>query len=102
MNELLRLSLIDLVDTLRAKKVSPVELMKMVLARIDETRGELNAVVAVRDRDELEAEAREAERRIARGEARVLEGIPFGVKDLEDVKGMVTSMGSLPFRNNVA
>ncbi len=31
-----------------------------------------------------------------------LAGIPLGVKDLEDVKGMVTSYGSVPFKDNVA
>jgi aspartyl-tRNA(Asn)/glutamyl-tRNA(Gln) amidotransferase subunit A len=102
MNELLRASLVDLTDTLRRRKASPVELMQAVLARIDETNKDLNTVVAMHDRDRLLEEARAAEERIARGEARPLEGVPLGVKDLEDAKGLVNSYGSLPFKDNVA
>ncbi len=102
MSDLLRLSLVDLCDRLRRRQASPVEVMKAALARIDETRGTLNAVVAIRDRGELLGEAKSAEERIGRGEARPLEGIPLGVKDLEDAAGLVTSMGSVPFRKSVA
>jgi Asp-tRNA(Asn)/Glu-tRNA(Gln) amidotransferase A subunit family amidase len=102
MNELLSLTLIELAETLLNKKASPVDLMEAVLDRIDATNGDLNAVVAMRDRDALMADAKTAEDRIARGEGRPLEGIPLGVKDLEDVEGMVTSMGSLVFADDVA
>ncbi|MGH7856900.1 MAG: amidase, partial [Candidatus Binatia bacterium] len=73
-----------------------------VLDRIAATQGDLNAVVAVRDREAILADARAAEARIGRGEARPLEGVPLGVKDLEDVEGLVTSQGSVPFRDRVA
>jgi aspartyl-tRNA(Asn)/glutamyl-tRNA(Gln) amidotransferase subunit A len=102
MNELLGLTLIELTERLRARQVSPVEVMDAVLARIDETHHDLNAVVAMRDREALRREAQAAAERIARGEARPLEGVPLGVKDLEDVAGLVTSQGSLPFRDRVA
>ena len=95
-------SLIDLTVALREKKISAVELMEEVLARVEATRGTLNAVVAVHERERLLAEARAAELRIARGEARPLEGIPLGVKDLEDAEGLVTSQGSIPFRDQIA
>ena len=102
MEELLKMTLIQLTETLRARKASPVELMQAVLQRIDETNPDLNAVVAMYDRDRLLREARAAEERIAGGQARPLEGVPLGVKDLEDAEGLVTSLGSVPFRNNVA
>ena len=102
MNELLRLSLIELAAKIAQRSCSPVEVMEAVLARIDETHGDLNAVVALRDRETLLAEARQAEKRAAEGRARPLEGVPLGVKDLEDVAGLVTSNGSLPYKNNVA
>ena len=41
----LRLPLVDLCATLRERRASPVELMQAVLTRIDETNGDLNAVV---------------------------------------------------------
>ena len=101
MHDLLRPTLIELTETLRARKASPVELMEAVLARIDETNAALNALVCMRPRDELLRDARAAEERIGRGEARPLEGIPLGVKDLEDVAGLTTSHGSLLYRDYV-
>ncbi len=90
MEKLLELTLVELTEVLRARKASPIELMEATLRRIDETHGELNAVVKMRDRQVLLEEARAAEQRIMRNEARPLEGIPLGVKDLEDVAGMIT------------
>jgi aspartyl-tRNA(Asn)/glutamyl-tRNA(Gln) amidotransferase subunit A len=102
MQELLGLTLVELTQALRARRTSPVELMQTTLGRVDATHADLNAVVALRDREALLRDARAAEGRIMRGEARALEGVPFGVKDLEDAEGLVTSQGSLPFRDNVA
>lgn len=101
MSELLRLPLVDLTRTLAARKASPVDLMRDVLAAIDRHNPTLNAVVAMRDRDALLADARAAEERIGRGEGGPLEGIPLGVKDLEDVAGLPTTYGAKPFRDYV-
>jgi aspartyl-tRNA(Asn)/glutamyl-tRNA(Gln) amidotransferase subunit A len=102
MNELLTLSLIDLVDRLRQRTASPVELMEAVLARIDETHADLNAVVIRRDPEACLAEAKLAEERIARGEGRPLEGVPLGVKELEPVAGMEWTECSPLFADRVA
>jgi len=49
------------------------------------------------------ADAKKATERMAAGEKMgPLSGIPIGVKDMEDVEGMVTSYGSIPFKDNVA
>jgi len=101
-SELLRLPLTRVVDRLGRREISPVELMRATLARIEATRETLNAFVLVRERETLLAEARAAEERLRRGEARPLEGVPLGVKDLEDVAGLVTSHGSVPFKDNLA
>ena len=84
MQELLELSLIDLTAALRNRKASPVELMRACHDRIDASRDTLNAVVAELDREAALNAAAAAEARIARGEARPLEGVPLGVKDLEN------------------
>jgi aspartyl-tRNA(Asn)/glutamyl-tRNA(Gln) amidotransferase subunit A len=102
MPELAALTLIELAQGLRARTISPVELMNATFARIDATHKDLNAVVVMYDRQRLLAEARAAETRIQSGEARPLEGVPLGVKDLEDAEGLVTSHGSLPFKGNLA
>ncbi|GBD22848.1 Acylamidase [bacterium HR29] len=95
-------SLVDLVALLERRELSARELMEAVLRRIDEANPDLNAIVALRDRDELMAEAAAADERLARGDGRPLEGIPFAVKDLEDVAGLPTTYGSLVFRDNIA
>ena len=102
MNDTLALSLTELIGRLRLKKLSPVELMTGVLDRIAETNGDLNAFVALRDREALLADARAAEARIARGEARPFEGIPLGVKDLEHAAGLTNTEGSLLFKHRVS
>jgi aspartyl-tRNA(Asn)/glutamyl-tRNA(Gln) amidotransferase subunit A len=102
MNELLLLSLVDLAERLRTRRASPVELMEAVLGRIAATQGTLNAFVALRPREALLADARAAEARIARGEARPLEGIPLGVKDLEAVAGLLHTQGTRIYADRVA
>jgi aspartyl-tRNA(Asn)/glutamyl-tRNA(Gln) amidotransferase subunit A len=102
MNDLIHRPLSELLDALARRRLSPVELMRATLERIDAHNHELGAFVAMREPERLLAEASEAEARIGRGEGRPLEGIPFGVKDLEDVEGLVTTHGSLPFKDNVA
>ena len=102
MKDLAKLSLVKLIEAIKKKKISPVELMKATLTRIERTNPDLNTVVAMVDEKILLAKAEEAEERVMRGEARPLEGIPLGVKDLEDAKGLVTSMGCIPFRDQVA
>jgi len=102
MKEILTLSLVELVKKIQNRELSPVELMNATLSRIDETHDDLNAIVSMVDKDLLVDQANQSEKRVMDNEARPLEGIPLGVKDLEDVKGLITSMGSIPFRDNMA
>ena len=97
MSDLLRRPLTEVTALLQRRELSPVELMQTTLDRIDAVNDKLNAFVAMRDREHLLADARDAEARIQRGEARPLEGVPLGVKDLEDAAGLVTSHGSLVY-----
>jgi len=102
MDDILELTLVELVTAIASRRISPVELMRIVMERVDETHGDLNAVVAMRDADALMADAALAEERVMSDRAGPLEGVPLGVKDLEDADGLVTSMGSVPFRDNMA
>ena len=47
----------DLSEALVARRISAVELMQASLARIEAVNGKVNAVVSLRDRDTLLAEA---------------------------------------------
>jgi len=95
-------SAVELVGLMRKKELSPRELMEETLRRIEAVNPILNAFVSLRA-DEAMDEARTLGEDLASGkETGPLAGIPIGVKDLEDVKGMVTSYGSVPFKDNVA
>src|SRR5262245_16443093 len=101
-HELVTLTLTELCETLHRRRASPVELMQAVLARIDETNPDLNAVCSRRDAEACLADARDAEARIARGEARALEGIPLGVKELEHAAGLPATQASPLFADRIA
>ncbi len=89
--------LAELASAVRERRVSATELVQLALARIQRDNPRLNAVVALRAERALE-EARALDRRVARGEdPGPLAGLPFLVKDMEDVAGMRTTYGSLLF-----
>ncbi|SLN13254.1 amidase [Ruegeria meonggei] len=88
----------DLLNAMSDGRLSAVELMQMTLDRIDAVNGALNAVVALRDRDALMAEARALD---AGPKVGPLHGLPIAVKDLVNVAGIVSSQGSPIFQDNV-
>jgi len=91
----------ELARRIRSKQLSPVELMQACFDRIDETNEVLNAWTGMRDRDELLGDAREMESRIAKGDdPGPLAGLPFGVKELEDLAGFPSTHASVPFRDH--
>src|SRR5215208_6388406 len=88
------LSLRQAGDLLRARKISPVELVNASLARIERLNPILNAFITVMA-DEALRDARAAESEIARGHRRgPLHGIPLALKDLFDTAGVKTTAGS--------
>jgi amidase len=92
-----------LADAIRSRQVSCVEVMSDYLDHIERINPLVNAIVALRDRDDLLAEAKEKDAQVARGEATgPLHGLPFAVKDLFPVKGMRTTSGSLILKDFVA
>src|SRR5690348_8187831 len=87
-------------EQLRTRRVSPVELTKNCLARIEKLNPVLNAFVTV-TADSALAEAKKAEEEISKGSWRgPLHGIPLALKDLIDVAGVRTTAASNLFKNN--
>jgi aspartyl-tRNA(Asn)/glutamyl-tRNA(Gln) amidotransferase subunit A len=81
----------DAAALFRARKLSPVELARACLDRIAALDGRLHAFVAVTEARAM-ADARAAEARIMRGEARgPLDGIPFAHKDIVGTAGIATT-----------
>ena len=100
MSELCRLGVEELLAAFRARTVSPVEVVGALSARIDEVDdlvGGFTTLCLERAREEAVAAAQAW----ARGEARPLEGIPLGVKDLFDSAGVRTTYGSPMFATHV-
>ena len=84
------------------RKLSPVELMESCIHRIEAIDPAVNAVIA-RSFESARATARESEAAVMRGDALgALHGLPLGVKDLIDAKGLPTSFGSVLFADNIA
>ncbi len=76
-------------------------LTRIYLSRIDRFDARLSCIITRTDELALE-QARRADREISEGSYRgPLHGIPFGVKDLLDTKGIRTTWGAEPFRNRV-
>ncbi|MFH8441999.1 amidase [Streptomyces sp. NPDC018026] len=81
-------------DAVRARRLSPVELLDSVLERVGRTEPHLCAYVTVTEEHARRA-AREAADDIAAGRHRgPLHGIPMALKDLIDVAGVPTSASS--------
>ena len=91
----------ELASRLRRKQVSPVELTRDCLDRIEKLNPTLNAFITVTGESAL-AEARAAEAEIARGEWRgPLHGIPIALKDLIDAAGTRTTAASALYKDHV-
>ncbi len=98
MAELLRLGAGALQAMIARRDISPVDLMRETLGRIDAVNGPLNAIVALRDRETLMGEARLAEAMPPEG---WLHGIPVAVKDLVGVRGLRSTWGSPILKDHV-
>lgn len=100
MSDLTGIGVEGLLREYAARRLSPVEVVDALAARIEAVDGKVGGFTAL-CLDRARQEAREAEAAWSRGEARQLEGIPFGVKDLFDSEGVRTAYGSAMFRDNV-
>ena len=86
---------------LAKKKISPVELTRFYLSRIERLNPKLNAFLTVASESAL-AEALVAERELLRGRRRgALHGIPIALKDNIYTRNLRTTMGSLIMRDFV-
>jgi aspartyl-tRNA(Asn)/glutamyl-tRNA(Gln) amidotransferase subunit A len=86
---------------LAGKQISPVELTQSCLSRIHALDATLHAFITVTE-DRARADAKAAEARIMGGTAKgPLDGIPIGLKDIIDTKGILTTCHSAQLLDNV-
>ena len=88
-------------DLIAKREVSPVDLLKSCLRRIEKVNPSVNAIVALNEEVAL-TEAKAAEEKMMSGEILdPLHGLPIAVKDLNETQGLRTTFGSLQFKDYV-
>ncbi len=98
-DEVAFLSAAELLDSYRARQLSPVEVTQTILERIDRLNPKLNAYLVV-DHEGALAAARDAERRWAEPRDKpLLCGVPVSIKDLIYTSWLPTTFGSLVFKD---
>lgn len=95
------LTLTEAAEQIRTRRLSPDELTRECLARIERLNPLLNAFIAVTADLALE-QAHQAESEISAGNYRgPLHGIPIGLKDLFDTAGVRTTAASNQYRDRI-
>ena len=94
------LTIAEAARLIAAKKLSPVDLTKALLARIKAVDPQINAFLTVTEKEALAA-ARAAERAVIAGQKRPLLGIPVAYKDIYETAGVPTTAHSRILQTNV-
>lgn len=100
-DELAFLSVRDLGELIRLRKITSQELTELYLSRLKRYGPKLECVITLTEERAME-QARRADADIAAGKYRgPLHGIPYGAKDLLATKGIRTTWGSVPYKNQM-
>ncbi|MGF6211291.1 amidase [Comamonas sp. 4034] len=101
--QITELSGVALSAAIQARQVSCVDVLHAYLAQIDALNPQVNAIVALQDRETLLTQAQRLDLELAQGRSRgLLHGIPQAPKDILPVQGMVTTRGSPLFAGQVS
>ena len=97
---LTRKSAVALSRLIKARKLSPLELLEAHLRVVERVNPKLNAIVTL-IAEKARTAARECEAAVMRGAAGPLAGLPFVVKDVTTTAGVRTTYGSPLFKDFV-
>ena len=96
-------SALNLSRAIHSKQISCQEVMQRTLERMARLNPQFNAIVSLQEPELLMAQARERDGQLARGESMGwMHGMPQAVKDLANVQGLRTSLGSPLMKDFVA
>ena len=85
----------------KSKTLTPTHYLTACLDRISRLNPKINALTAI-DTERALAEALQSDLRWQTGHPKgALDGLPIGVKDLQDTQGLLTTHGSIRARSNV-
>lgn len=103
MNELLKLSALELAAKISSKEVSPSEVLETHIARIEEVNPKLNALVE-KDFERARATAEAQTEELAKSTSRLplFFGVPMTVKEMFAYEGMRRTGGSIHRRHSVS
>ncbi len=91
----------EIVENIRSRKLSAVEVLENCLARISVTNPTVNALVTVSE-EIARKQAKDIDNRISKGEeVGLLAGVPVGIKDVTATAGIRTTFGSTLFANHI-
>jgi len=93
-DELAYLDATEAIRRFKAGVLSPVDLLKAQIARIERYNPSINCITHRHFEQAIKA-AEESESRYRTGNARDLEGIPVAIKDENEVEGWQVTMGSM-------
>src|SRR5262245_31951715 len=94
MTDLVTKPITELRALISGRRVSPVELVRAYLDRIEAFDGKLRSFITICADQALAAARRAEEQVVARAPLGLLHGIPLGLKDLLATKGVRTTAGS--------
>jgi Asp-tRNA(Asn)/Glu-tRNA(Gln) amidotransferase A subunit family amidase len=94
--------LTDLAQLIKSRKITSTQLTKLYLERLKKYGPRLECVITLTE-DLALAQAKRADKEIASGRYRgPLHGIPWGAKDLLSTKGIKTTWGAMPYKDQIA
>ena len=98
-NEICRMDAVTIANRVKAKELSPVEVVDAVLARMDKLEPTLHAFCTPTPDLARETAKRVEQSIMAGNEVGPLAGVPIGIKDLVCTKGIRTASGSVAYKD---